>query len=322
LYGLFFAITILISSVFLLIYLIIFGNKITMKNRLEEIKNYNTIIDYKESETIKVGKKKDNLSVFRILGKIIPFDRYLFKKKELLSGARLLLKPEELLGMSLIVSLILGLILFIFINNILFFLIGCIIGYKIPTMYVKRVKKKRAKKLNAQLPVALSVIANGLRAGLSFNQAMIIASKEMDPPISDDFKKIVHDNSLGKEMEEALKDFAERTADDDVEILVTAVLIQRQVGGNLSEILDTISNTIRERAKLKGDIKTMTAQSKLSAVIIGAIPFFIIIILYLINKEFLLPLFTTLIGNVLLGIAILMQALGIFVLVKILDFKV
>ena len=121
---------------------------------------------------------------------------------------------------------------------------------------------------------------------------------------------------------EALKDFAERTADDDVEILVTAVLIQRQVGGNLSEILDTISNTIRERVKLKGDIRTMTAQSKLSALIVGAIPFFIVFILYAMNRDFMMPLFTTLLGNILLGIALVMQAIGIFILVKLLDLKV
>jgi tight adherence protein B len=165
-------------------------------------------------------------------------------------------------------------------------------------------------------------LANGLRAGLSFNQAMMIAGKEMDNPIAEDLNRVVHENVLGKEMEEALKDFAERTADDDVEILVTAILIQRQVGGNLSEILDIISNTIRERVKLKGDIRTMTAQAKLSAVIIGLIPPVIVGILYLLNREFMMPLFTTLAGNLMLGFAVLMQAIGIFVLVKILDLKV
>lgn len=321
-YGLFFAITVLITSVIIFLYLTINEKRITIKNRLETVTNENVKIELKDNEIIKGSKIKENLTIVGILSKVLPLDKYFEKKKNLLSSARLLLKPEELLGICLISSLLLGLILFILLNNIMFFIIGFIIGYNIPIMYVKSTKKNRAKKLNNQLPVALSVIANGLRAGLSFTQAMIIAAKEMDAPISDDFNKIVHDNSLGKDMEEVLKDFAERTADDDVDILVTAVLIQRQVGGNLSEILDTIANTIRERAKLKGDIRTMTAQSKLSAIVIGAIPFLIVLILYLLNRDFLTPLFTTLIGNVLLGMAIFMQAMGIFILIKLLDFKV
>jgi len=320
LYGLFLAITVLITAIILLIYLKLFENKITIKNRLETYTIGSTNLDFKETE-VKVEKKKENLTLIGIFSRILPLDKYLDKKKILLSKARLLLKPEELLGICLIVGIILGLLLFLSIGWI-GFIIGLIIGFKLPIMYVNKVRKSRAKKINSQLPVALSVLANGLRAGLSFNQSMAIVAKEMDAPISDDFNKVVHDNVLGKEMDEALKDFAEKADDEDVEILVTAVLIQRQVGGNLSEILDTIANTIRERVKLRGDIRSMTAQAKLSAWIIGAIPFVIVIILFLLNKDFVMPLFTTLIGNVLLGVALSMQAIGIFILVKILNVKV
>ncbi len=319
-YGLFLAITVLITAIILLIYLKLFENKITIKNRLETYTIGSTNLDFKETE-VKVEKKKENLTLIGIFSRILPLDKYLDKKKILLSKARLLLKPEELLGICLIVGIILGLLLFLSIGWI-GFIIGLIIGFKLPIMYVNKVRKSRAKKINSQLPVALSVLANGLRAGLSFNQSMAIVAKEMDAPISDDFNKVVHDNVLGKEMDEALKDFAEKADDEDVEILVTAVLIQRQVGGNLSEILDTIANTIRERVKLRGDIRSMTAQAKLSAWIIGAIPFVIVIILFLLNKDFVMPLFTTLIGNVLLGVALSMQAIGIFILVKILNVKV
>ncbi|MDD2371733.1 MAG: type II secretion system F family protein [Firmicutes bacterium] len=325
--GLMFFITLLVTSVFLLIYIALNENKIVIKNRLERYTTGNASNDYKETEVTKVGKKNEKVTFVGIIGNIVPLDKYFEKKKILLSRARLLIKPEELLGICIIIGLILGIILYLLFDGfilvkIIVFIFGFLIGFQIPIMYVKNVKKSRAKKLNNQLPVALSVLANGLRAGLSFNQSMVIAAKEMEPPISDDFNKVVHDNVLGKDMEEALKDFAERTDDEDVEILVTAVLIQRQVGGNLSEILDTISNTIRERVKLKGDIRTMTAQAKLSALVVGGIPFFIVIILYLLNKDFMMPLFTTLIGNVLLGIALLMQAIGIFILVKLLDLKV
>lgn len=320
-YGLFIVITIFISLLFIAIYLLFFESKVKLKERLETYTTNSVKSEYKETE-VKVSSKKEKITFLGILGKVLPLERYFQKKKILLTQARLLIKPEEFFGICMIVAFILSLIFFVLFGNIIFGVLGFIIGFKIPGIYVKNIKKTRAKKLNNQLPEALSILANGLRAGLSFNQAMMIAGKEMENPIAEDLNRVVHENVLGKEMEEALKDFAERTADDDVEILVTAILIQRQVGGNLSEILDIISNTIRERVKLKGDIRTMTAQAKLSAVIIGMIPPIIVGILYLLNRDFMMPLFTTLVGNFMIGFAVIMQSIGIFILVKILDLKV
>ena len=320
-YGLFIVITIFISLLFIAIYLLVFESKVKLKDRLETYTNNSVKSEYKETE-VKISSKKEKITFIGILGRVLPLDKYFQKKKVLLTQARLLIKPEEFFGICMIVAFILGLIFFLLFGNIIFGVLGFIVGFKIPAMYVKNIKKTRAKKLNNQLPEALSVLANGLRAGLSFNQAMMIAGKEMENPIAEDLNRVVHENVLGKEMEEALKDFAERTADDDVEILVTAILIQRQVGGNLSEILDIISNTIRERVKLKGDIRTMTAQAKLSAVIIGLIPPIIVGILYMLNREFMMPLFTTLAGNFMIAFAVIMQSIGIFILVKILDLKV
>lgn len=320
-YGLFIVITIFISLLFIAIYLLVFESKVKLKDRLETYTNNSVKSEYKETE-VKISSKKEKITFIGILGRVLPLDKYFQKKKVLLTQARLLIKPEEFFGICMIVAFILGLLFFLLFGNIIFGVLGFIVGFKIPAMYVKNIKKTRAKKLNNQLPEALSVLANGLRAGLSFNQAMMIAGKEMENPIAEDLNRVVHENVLGKEMEEALKDFAERTADDDVEILVTAILIQRQVGGNLSEILDIISNTIRERVKLKGDIRTMTAQAKLSAVIIGMIPPIIVGILYLLNRDFMMPLFTTLAGNFMIGFAVIMQSIGIFILVKILDLKV
>ena len=319
-YGLFIAITLFISLLFIAIYLLVFEKKVKVKDRLAFYTSNSVKSEYKETE-VKISSKKEKFTFFGLLGRILPLESYFQKKKVLLTQARLLIKPEEFFGICLLVGFVVGLLLFLIFENIIFGILGFIIGFKVPAMYVKNIKKSRAKKLNSQLPEALSILANGLRAGLSFNQAMMIAGKEMDNPIAEDFNRVVHENVLGKEMEEALKDLAERTADDDVEILVTAILIQRQVGGNLSEILDIISNTIRERVKLKGDIRTMTAQAKISAVIIGLIPPLILGILYLINKDFMMPLFTSLLGNIMIFIAVTMQAIGIFILVKILDVK-
>lgn len=320
-YGLFIAITLFISLLFIAIYLLVFEKKVKVKDRLAFYTSNSVKSEYKETE-VKISSKKEKFTFFGLLGRILPLESYFQKKKVLLTQARVLIKPEEFFGICLLLGFVVGLLLFLIFENIIFGILGFIIGFKVPAMYVKNIKKSRAKKLNSQLPEALSILANGLRAGLSFNQAMMIAGKEMDNPIAEDFNRVVHENVLGKEMEEALKDLAERTADDDVEILVTAILIQRQVGGNLSEILDIISNTIRERVKLRGDVKSMTAQAKLSAIVVGLIPPTIVVILYLINKEFMMPLFNTLAGNIMIGVAVMMQAIGIFILIKILDMKV
>ncbi len=318
---LYISITIFITLLVISLYLVINERKMNIKNRLEVYTTDNFTFEYKEN-TSKTEKKTENVTFLGVFGKLLPLENYFEKKKILLNRARLLMKPEELLGICLISSMLFSSIIFLFTNNIFLMIICFIIGFKIPVIYVQKLKKDRAKKLNNQLPDAITILANGIRAGLSFNQAIVIAAKEMDDPIAEDLKKVVHENLLGKNIDEALKDFATRTDDDDVEILVTAVLIQRQVGGNISEIFDTISNTIRERVKLKGDIRSMTAQSKLSAIIIGIIPPSIVLILYLINKDFLMPLITTLPGNLMLIVALFMQGLGIFILVKMLDLKV
>lgn len=182
-------------------------------------------------------------------------------------------------------------------------------------------KTSRGKKMNNQLPEALAILSNGLRAGLSFTQSMLIAGKEMEDPIAYEFNKIVRDNSLGKPIDEALSDFSKKTDDEDIDIFITAILIQRQVGGNLSEILDVIASTIRDRIKLRGDIKTITSQSKMSAVVVGSIPLVIAIVLNAINPEFIQPLFTTFIGNIMIGIVLFMQVIGILALVKIIKVK-
>ena len=120
-------------------------------------------------------------------------------------------------------------------------LFGLVLGFRVPELFLESIRKKRAKQLNDQLPQALSLISNGLRAGFSFSQAMAVVGREMEAPIADEFAKVLRDNSYGKNMDEALLELGKRTDDEDLDIFITTLLIHLQVGGDLSEILDTIS---------------------------------------------------------------------------------
>ena len=310
-----------IISLSLTVYILTNFSKLEAARRLRTLAGQEKTYESKE-ETVKMKRGGGKSNLIQLIGKLMPLDKYLEDKKLLIIKARLLIKPEEFLSISIIAAIVAMMLMHLIFSNVLLDLVAMVIGFKLPLIYVRRIKKKRSDKLGDQLPDALNIISNGLRAGLSFVQAIMVAGKEMDAPIADDFKKIIRDNLLGKELEDSLTEFAEKEDNENIEMLVSAILIQRQVGGNLSEILDNISATIRDRIKLRGDIKTMTAQSKMSAGIIAAIPAMIILALNVLNKGFMEPLFTTLIGNIILGIAVAMQVTGILVIVKLLNVKV
>ncbi|HBW14346.1 MAG TPA: secretion system protein [Proteiniclasticum sp.] len=313
--GVFFSVLLLLVG----LYLLFFGKSAQIQHRMEKIRT-SDVENYAEER----GENQQLLRNELFLSKLsrIGFIGKIYQKnKDTLTKAHLPLKPEELFGISVLLSGAVGILLYLFKVPLLIVIIVMLILYMIPGLYVRMAKVSRGKKLNNQLPEALSILSNGLRAGLSFTQSMLVAGKEMEDPIAYEFNKIVRDNSLGKPIDEALSDFSKRTEDEDIDIFVTAILIQRQVGGNLSEILDVLANTIRDRIKLRGDIKTITAQSKMSAVVVGSIPFVLAIILNLINPEFMLPLFNTLIGNILIGVVLTMQTIGVLILVKIIKVK-
>lgn len=257
----------------------------------------------------------------RFLEWLVPKGQMLTNIKKQLARAYVSIKPEEYLVLVVTSTIVFGLLAYLLVGQIIFLFLGAAIGSRIPSAVLVSLINKRKKQIGRQLPEALNILSNGLRAGLSLSQSMSVAGREMDKPMSQEMKKIVRDNLVGMEMEEALGAFAERIDDPDIDILITAILIQRQVGGNLAEVLDTISSTIRERIKLSGEVKAMTAQGRISAVIISVIPFGIAMLLYLFNKDFLTLLVSSMTGYVMLAVAALLQGIGIFTLVRMLRIR-
>lgn len=189
-------------------------------------------------------------------------------------------------------------------------------------VFVQRRVSRRLNNFQRQLADCLSLVANSLRAGFSFLQTMEIISREMEPPMSTEFERVMRDTSLGKSLDEALHDMDERVGSADFSLVVTAVLIQQQVGGNLATILDTIRETISERIRLRREIGTLTAQGRATGIILACIPIALFLFFYLTSPEFIKPLLTTSIGHLAIGAAAVMEIIGFIIITKIVDIKI
>ena len=207
--------------------------------------------------------------------------------------------------------------------------IGGVIGFFIPRFYVKRQQVIRLNKFNDQLADMLNLMVNGLRAGYSVMQALEAVSRELPAPISDEFRRVVQEMQIGIAMEKALDNLLRRIPSEDLDFVVTAVNVQREVGGNLAEILDTISFTIRERVRIKGEIRIMTAQVRTSGAVLSLIPVFLGIALWFISPEYIGTFFDAtpatpqpMCGIIAVGTIIGMIVAGYFVMQKIADIEV
>jgi tight adherence protein B len=207
--------------------------------------------------------------------------------------------------------------------------IGVIVGFFIPRFYVKRQQTVRLNKFNDQLSDMLNLMVNGLRAGYSTMQALEAVSRELPNPISDEFHRVVQEMQIGIPMEKALENLLRRIPSEDLDFVVTAINVQREVGGNLSEILDTISFTIRERVRIKGEIRVMTAQVRTSATVLSLIPVFLAAALWFVSPEYIGTFFDEsanlpqpLCGIIAVVTIIGMIVAGYFVMMKIADIEV
>jgi tight adherence protein B len=207
-------------------------------------------------------------------------------------------------------------------KDILVIVGACALGFFAPRIYLTILRNRRLKAFNDQLGDTITLMVNGIRAGYSILQAMNAVAEEMSPPISVEFERIVQEVQLGIPMEEALDHMLERAPSDDLDMLITAINVQREVGGNLAEVLDSIAFTIRERVRIKGEIKTLTAQSRLSGYIIALVPVILGVIIYLINPGFMGKMFQDTCGYIMLGVAFAGIVAGFFVINKVVSIEV
>ena len=248
-----------------------------------------------------------------------------------LARADLKLKPGEFVALMGIASVGTAVVAWIFFGKMettilggVFALVGAIIGLFLPRVFVGRMQKKRLKDFSDQLADMLNLMVNGLRAGYSTMQALEAVSKELPPPISTEFRRVVQEMQLGIPMETALDNLLVRIPSEDLDLVITAINVQREVGGNLAEVLETISHTIRERVRIKGEIKTLTTQVTASGRLLSAMPVFLVGALYMLNRDYIMNFFSEPIwcGASMLGCSALLIIIGTVVMNKIADIEV
>lgn len=201
-------------------------------------------------------------------------------------------------------------------------ILAAILIVAVEYVYVLVLIERRSSSFTNQLGDCLMMVANALRAGFSFLQAMEMISKEMEPPISDEFKHVMRDIGLGATVERALDDMDKRVGSPDFSLVVTAVLIQQQVGGDLAQILDTISETIQDRIRMRREVKTLTTQGRMSGWILILTPIAMALFMTSSDPNYLDPLLKNPIGQMILAATIIMEIIGAIVIKRIVDIEV
>jgi tight adherence protein B len=252
-----------------------------------------------------------------------------------IARADLKLKPSEFLAIWAVSIIGVPLAMVVFslglpaLRNPLFLVVGALIGFLLPRFWLSRRKAGRLNAFNKQLPDTITLLANALRAGSSFLQAIELVVRESRPPISTEFSRVIREVNLGLPFEQALENMVRRVRSDDLELMATAISIQHTVGGNLAEILDSIAYTIRERVRIKGEIRTLTAQQRLSGYVVGFLPIGLAGFLFIAAPNFMEAMFLNPpsvlglpAGVVLLLFGGFMMFIGFMLIRKIVDIEV
>ncbi len=247
-----------------------------------------------------------------------------------LARADLKLKVGEYLTLIVVSALGVGLLFWLLsgaglhLRGLISAMGGAVVGFFLPQFYVHSQQANRLRRFNDQLPDMLNLMVNGLRAGYSTLQALEAVSREMPPPISDEFRRVVQEIQLGVPIEKALENLYRRIPSDDLDFVITAINVQREVGGNLSEILETISFTIRERIRIKGEIRVLTAQVRTSGTIMALIPVFLTVFLWFLNPDYMNSFFLRglVCGLAALGLAAALVIIGYMIMMRIANIEV
>jgi tight adherence protein B len=207
-------------------------------------------------------------------------------------------------------------------GGLFFGILLVVVGWHLPGIAIRIMQKRRIRKFVLQMVDGLSLMSNAMRSGLNVPQALNIVTDELPNPISQEFALVLSQNKLGVTLEEALANLSVRMPNDDIEMFTTSVNILKETGGNLAETFDTISYTIRERIKVESKIQAMVAQGVMQGIIVVLMPFALGTILYTIDPERIIPMFTTVPGWVLLSIMMSLQTLGGYTIWKIIQVRV
>ncbi|HUF54429.1 MAG TPA: type II secretion system F family protein [Dehalococcoidia bacterium] len=221
-------------------------------------------------------------------------------------------------GLLFIVPLIFGFAMF---NLFLSVVLGGA-GYMAPLQWLNGKRKGRTSRINKQLVDMLGMVSNSLKSGYGLMQSFEFAGRQMNPPLGLEIRRMLREATLGLSAEDSLAAMGRRIDSKDLDMVLTAINIQRSVGGNLAEILDNVAYTMRERERIRGEISTLTAQQKMTGIVVGGLPIFMFIIFMIINPDYMGVLFQEAAGRIVLVAAILLEIAGYFVMQRIMAIEV
>lgn len=251
-------------------------------------------------------------SLFRHFGDI---DRLFEQADTNLTLSRLLLFCALMAGGCIVLGIALRL-------PVAFAPLLAILGASLPFLWLLWRRRRRMKAFASQLCDALEMLARSLRAGQSLASGMNMVASEMSPPLSKEFGRVFEEQNLGVSLEDSLEALTERVPNLDLRFFATAVILQRQTGGDLAEILDKIGGLIRERFQIWGQIQALTGEGRLSGVVLMALPIVLFFVMYFLNRDYVMMLFTDPMGKKMLGVGVFLQILGALVIRKIVNIKV
>lgn len=274
----------------------------------------------KENDQKRLNPKSFNLLVQLQVYKQLVRQRVVSKKKNdkleiMLSRAGLLLKPEEFVMFQWIAMLLGGGVMYVITDRIFFLALGSVMGFVAPRMIVRRKQQQRLSRFNDGLPDLITTVIGSLRAGFSFIQSLKAVTEEAESPIKEEIELVLKEMQYGRTIEDALLQLKDRIPSEDLELMIQAILIQKQVGGNLATVLETIVQTIRDRNKIHRQIHTLTAQGRLSGTIIGLLPAVVAFFLYLVDAEYMSKFLMHPIGMVMIGVGVVSGTIG-FILIR------
>jgi tight adherence protein B len=293
------------------------------KSRSEEMRR--RIQPHVAEEKKKLKQKRDRTSFLRglfastehVLGRTKPWSRL----ARLLERGDVPLKTVEFAYVILGAGLFMGFFLSVAGLSGIFPFVGFVFGGSLPLAYVWRKARKRLLAFDDQLPDLLMSTAASLKAGHSFKQAIQTIVDEAEDPARKEFNRVLAETSLGRPIEEALTDMADRLGSKNFAFIVTAVTIQNQVGGSLAGLFDMVADTVRQRQQFARKIKALTAMGRASAYVLIALPIFLAALMSLIDHAYMAPLFTTSAGQTMIMVGLVMMAIGSVILRKIVSFK-
>ncbi len=242
--------------------------------------------------------------------------------RKMLDQAGMKVPPQKIILISLALAAGSG-FAWLFVGVMMFLAVPIAIGFgSLPLFYVSFKRKQRLKKFGAQLPEALDLISRALRAGHSLPSGFHLAAEQITAPLGPEFGRCFDEQNLGLPLDEALQELCERVPNVDLRFFATAVIIQRQTGGDLAEILDKISKLIRERFQIWGQIQALTGEGRLSGIVLMALPPALFVVMLRINYDYVMKLFNDPLGQKMLAFAVLMQLIGGYAIRKIVNIKV